>query len=129
MTESMKCGCRAAPKLVFSCSGAADVGEVSDQAARLLAREGIGKMSCLAGIGGRNPDIMRNTRQASSILAIDGCQSACASKTLKEAGFDDFISLKLASIGLQKGSSPASTNNIDRVTEAARQLLAQNKGE
>ncbi len=32
------CACNAAPKFVFSCSGAADVGEVADQAARERSR-------------------------------------------------------------------------------------------
>lgn len=38
MTEPMKYDCSAAPKLVFSCSGAAEIGEVSDRAARLLVQ-------------------------------------------------------------------------------------------
>ena len=30
------CACNTAPKLVFACSGAADVGAIADQAARKL---------------------------------------------------------------------------------------------
>ena len=37
----------------FPCSGASDVGGLSDQAARQMALDGTGKMYCLAGIGGR----------------------------------------------------------------------------
>lgn len=33
-----ECGCQAAPQLIFPCSGAADVGEISDRAARRLTR-------------------------------------------------------------------------------------------
>lgn len=34
MTDKKSCECSAAPTLIFSCSGAADVGELSDRAAR-----------------------------------------------------------------------------------------------
>ncbi len=34
--------------LIFSCSGAADVGELADRAARELTRSGEGKIFCLA---------------------------------------------------------------------------------
>jgi len=81
--------CVAAPKLVFSCSGAADVGEISDRAARKLSAEGAGKMFCLAGVGGRASGITASTETAAAILAIDGCPLDCARKTLEEAGFID----------------------------------------
>ena len=45
--------CSGGPKLIFACSGAADVGEISDRAARKLSKDGIGAMFCLAGVGGR----------------------------------------------------------------------------
>ena len=77
--------CGPGPKLIFACSGAADVGKISDLAARKLAAEGAGKMFCLAGIGGRVSGIMETTRVATAILAIDGCPLDCARKTLEQA--------------------------------------------
>ena len=53
--------CRGGPKLIFACSGAADVGEIADRAARELTKNGLGKMFCLAGIGGRVGGIMKKT--------------------------------------------------------------------
>ncbi len=38
-------------KLIFACSGAADVGGIADLAARTLHAEGSGKIYCLAGVG------------------------------------------------------------------------------
>ncbi len=119
MAES--CSCSTAPKLIFACSGAADVGEVSDRAARQLTRAGVGRMYCLAGIGGRIPGILEQTDLASKLLAIDGCPTGCASASLKKAGFDQFTTLQLADLGLNKGSSPASAENIERVVLAARE--------
>jgi len=49
--EEKRSVCSRGPKLIFACSGAADVGALSDQAARKLTSEGFGQMFCLAGIG------------------------------------------------------------------------------
>ncbi|MBT4482837.1 MAG: zinc-binding protein, partial [Candidatus Latescibacteria bacterium] len=49
--DNTRCERGTAPTLIFPCSGAADVGEISDQIARKLTRDGIGKMFCLAGVG------------------------------------------------------------------------------
>ncbi|MEK7995130.1 MAG: putative zinc-binding protein, partial [Planctomycetota bacterium] len=40
--------CSGGPKLIFACSGAADVGEIADRAARRMTRNGSGSMFCLA---------------------------------------------------------------------------------
>ncbi len=49
MTEKQAGACGGAPKLIFPCSGGADVGALADQAARRLTRDGFGTMYCLAG--------------------------------------------------------------------------------
>ena len=87
MSDSKENICTAGPTLIFACSGAADVGAISDIAARQLTSEGAGKMFCLAGIGGRVSGIMESTRGAAQILAIDGCSLDCTKLCLEEAGF------------------------------------------
>lgn len=126
MTENAQksCACNTAPKLIFPCSGAADVGEVADQAARTLSREGAGKMFCLAGVGGHVDDMLLNVQAAGKILAIDGCPKDCALKTLVHAGFTDVAHLRLTDMGLQKGASPATAERIGAVVERAKPLLS-----
>lgn len=118
------CGCSAAPKLIFSCSGAADVGHISDLAARKLTAEGAGKMFCLAGVGGRVSGIMASTQAAQAILAIDGCPLDCARKTLEEAGFTRFEHLRLADLGMEKGKTPATEEAVAKVVGRAKARLA-----
>ena len=98
-----QCSCGSAPKFIFPCSGASDVGGLSDQAARQMTKDGTGKMYCLAGIGGRVDAIMANTRGAAKMLVIDGCTQECARKTMELAGFKEFQHLKLAAMGFKKG--------------------------
>jgi uncharacterized metal-binding protein len=123
-TERACCSCDAAPKLIFACSGAADVGQLSDLAARKLAAQGAGKMFCLAGIGGRVSGILKTTEAASAILAIDGCPLDCARQTLQQAGFQEFEHLRLSDLEMEKGNSPATEERVDKVVSRGRTRLA-----
>ena len=124
--QNKGCACGCAPKLIFSCSGAADVGHISDMAARKLNAEGAGKMFCLAGIGGRVSGIVETTKAASAILAIDGCPLDCARKTLEEGGFSEFEHLRLSDMGMDKGSTSATDQAVATVADRGRELLACN---
>lgn len=125
MAEPAKCGCSVpvAPKLVFACSGAADVGQIADLAARRLSAEGVGKMFCLAGIGGRVDGIMATTATAAAILAIDGCPLDCVCKTLEAAGFPQFSHLRLGDLGMEKGKTPATEEMIAKAVTEGRKCL------
>ncbi|WP_432735039.1 putative zinc-binding protein [Maridesulfovibrio sp. FT414] len=117
------CGCGAAPKFVFSCSGSADVGEVADQAARELSRQGKIKMFCLAGIGGRISGMVKSTEASDQIIAIDGCPLNCARNTLEQAGFSEFDHIELHALGFKKGESPVSQESINAVVEEVTKLI------
>ena len=119
-----QCGCSAAPKFVFPCSGASDVGGLSDQAARQMTKDGTGKMYCLAGIGGRVEAIMANVRGAARVLAIDGCAQECARKTLELAGFRGFAHLRIEEMGFKKGETPVTPERVRQVADRGAALLA-----
>ena len=108
----------AVPTLIFACSGAADVGAIADRAARKLTADGAGKMYCLAGIGGRVAGILKTTEEAEKILAIDGCPLDCTKLSLEEAGFTEFEHMKVTDLGLEKGKSPATDENVATVAQA-----------
>jgi uncharacterized metal-binding protein len=115
--------CGAAAKVIFACSGSADVGKISDLAARKLTEEFAGKMSCLAGVGGRVKGIMETTRAAQTILAIDGCPLHCARNTLEQAGFKKFEHLCLSDIGMKKGKTPVTEEAVAKVANAGKARL------
>jgi len=119
MGDKKENACCAAPTLIFACSGAADVGAITDRAARKLTTDGAGKMYCLAGIGGRVAGILKTAKAAEKILAIDGCPLDCTKLSLEEAGFTEFEHIKVTDLGLEKGKSPAIDENIATVVKAA----------
>jgi len=124
MNAKSACACGSAPKLIFACSGAADVGAIADQAARKLTKDGVGSMYCLAGIGGRVSGIMATTESAAKILAIDGCPQSCSKKSLEQAGFKKYEHLQLAELGMQKGKTPPTPEAIAKVVAAGAARLA-----
>ncbi len=125
MSNGKACACSTAPKLIFSCSGGADVGAVADLTARKLTRDGVGKMFCLAGLGGRVSGIVKSTEAASKILAIDGCPLNCAAKTLKEAGFNDFVHVRLTDLGCEKGNTPVDDGHVAAMAQKITPLFSE----
>lgn len=124
MNPQPKCSCSCKENsgpaaLVYPCSGAADVGEISDRAGRLLSAEGKVWMSCLAGIGGRVSGLLANAKAAPALIAIDGCPQDCSRKTLELAGFTGIRHLRVTDLGFKKGNSPASVEAVRRVADAA----------
>lgn len=115
--------CSGGLTLIFACSGAADVGEIADRAARILTKDGIGKMFCLAGIGGRVSGIMKTTEAASKILAIDGCELDCVKNCLQQAGFAEFEHFRVTDLGMQKGTSTPSDESVAEVAQKAAEML------
>ena len=112
--------------VVYVCGGSADVGELTDRAARQMSRDGIANMSCLAGIGARDGDMMFNAEYATRVLLMDGCPKACSRRTFENAKLHRFVHFDLSAVGLVKGQSPMTEQNIQRVVSHAVTKLAEN---
>lgn len=69
-------------RLIFCCSGASNVGALSYLAAIRLAQEGSGNFSCIAGIGGNIPPMIRAAKDAEERIVIDGCPIGCARRIM-----------------------------------------------
>ncbi len=124
MGNQQSCGCGGGAKLIFACSGAADVGEIADKAARKLTRDGKGRMFCTAGLGGRISGILKTTEAAEGVLAIDGCPLNCVKSSLEQAGFTAFKHLQLADLGLEKCQSPVTEESVNKVMVRAAEMIA-----
>ena len=111
------------PVMILACSGAADVGALADQAARILMRDGKGKMYCLAGVGGHVPGFMETIQSAEGLLILDGCGLSCAKRVLDRAGVKTPACLNLHDLGMEKGKSPLTAENIHKVVARATEML------
>lgn len=106
--------------VIYACSGAADVGEIADRAARRLSGLGLGKMSCAAGVGAGIPSLRNGAFSAGRVLAIDGCATRCVAKAMAESRVAEFVHVELGSEGFAKGRSPATEENVARAVEVLR---------
>ena len=79
------CACSDKNIVIFTCSGAANVGQVANQAAVDLQQEGVAQMLCLAGIGSHNSGMIASGKGADRVIGIDGCPVACTKKALEHA--------------------------------------------
>ena len=112
--------------LLFVCSGVADVGELTDMAAREMNRKGLAAMSCLASVGAQLPKMLFNIGMAERVLVIDGCPQTCASKTLRHAGFERFLHFDLSEVGFCKGKAKPTPERVQAVVCRAVETLNSN---
>ena len=52
-------------------------------AAAKLAERGLARMGCVAALGADVVEAIENAREASHVIALDGCPRACAAKCLR----------------------------------------------
>jgi len=88
--------------MILACSGASNVGQLSNRAAVELTQEGFGKMFCLAGIGGDLSNFVQSAKDTPRMIAIDGCDVGCAMAILEraEVPLKDYI--VLTTLGIEK---------------------------
>lgn len=67
-----------------------------------LTRDGVAEMSCIAGVGGGVPGLIRKARSAEQIIAIDGCQMACTKACLENQDLQPTWHFLLNEMGLKK---------------------------
>ena len=72
--------------LVYSCSGCSSAAQMANHVALRLDREGEAEMSCIAGVGGNVPHLVRIAQSGRPILAIDGCALECTRSSLAQRG-------------------------------------------
>ncbi len=115
--EEKKVGCSCSnysEMVVMSCSGASDLGELTDRVARHLRNNNIRNMKCLTMVAIEDKPLI-NSLQSANILVIDGCVVDCGKKILQNADFHDFHHIRLTDLGLIKGQTPANEENINKV--------------
>jgi len=80
------CECSAEEITFLPCSGGSNCGQITNQVAIRLDEEGVGHIYCLAGIAAHIDGMVESARGAKRIVALDGCQVACARKAIEHAG-------------------------------------------
>ena len=119
-----ECACNTGVRIIYSCSGAADVGEISDRAARLLRKEGFAQGSCIAGVGAGISGYIQSAKGADVNFTIDGCPVACARKCLENAGVKS-VSFIVTEMGFPKGKTRVTDDVIRTVCDNIKKSQAE----
>jgi uncharacterized metal-binding protein len=88
--------------LVYSCSGCSNVAQLANDVALDLNQKQFAQMSCIAGVGGKVPGLVKIARSGRKIIALDGCHLHCVKSCLSEVGVEADVHLTLADEGLKK---------------------------
>jgi uncharacterized metal-binding protein len=117
--KKSSCNCSSSgDMLVMACSGASDIGSLSDKVARKLRDNGVRSMKCLAMVAADNQPLIESLKTA-NVLIIDGCSIDCGKKIMDKAGLTNYAYLRLTDHGFQKGQSPVNDDNINALFEIA----------
>ena len=88
--------------LVYSCSGCSSAAQLANAVALKLDRSNIAEMSCIAGIGGDVPPMLRTAKSGRPIVALDGCELACVRNSLSRHGLAPALYFDLSEQGVRK---------------------------
>lgn len=72
--------------LVYSCSGCSSAAQMANEIARQLDRRKVAEWSCIAGVGGDVPSLVKRAKSGRPIVAIDGCPLECVKSCLSRHG-------------------------------------------
>ena len=120
--EQSKCSCscsETAEKVVMCCSGASDVGQISDLVARKFRDSKERGMKCLTMVAIDNKPLIESLKTA-NVLVIDGCPIDCGKKIMDRAGITNYAYMRVTDHGLNKGASPANEANVAHIHEIAK---------
>lgn len=102
--------------LVYSCSGCSGAAQLANTLALRLDREGLAEMSCVAGIGGGVPALLRRARLPRPRLTLDGCALACARACLTRENIDVSLAIDFSHHGVRKRPGGTfDTNDAERL--------------
>jgi uncharacterized metal-binding protein len=117
MIETTCCG--GTVKLVASCSGRSNVGQIANRLMVDMERMGVLKGFCITGVGAGLSGFVESAK-AAELIMIDGCPTGCGKKVLANNGVEPkryFVITEL--LGIKKG-------DLDDSFEAdAKQALGQ----
>jgi uncharacterized metal-binding protein len=112
--------------MILACSGASNVGQLADQAAVELTKEGFGKMFCLAGVGGHLGGFVQSAKDVPQMVAIDGCEIGCGKTILERAEVPVKSYLVLTGLGIKKNKDfHLKREEIDKVKDAVKKSCGE----
>lgn len=88
--------------LVYSCSGCSSAAQMANHIALELDRREVAEMSCIAGVGGGVPSLVKLATSGRPVVAVDGCPLECVRHCLARHGVAPSLHWRLDEHGVKK---------------------------
>ncbi|MCD1649200.1 putative zinc-binding protein [Marinobacter adhaerens] len=109
--------------LIYSCSGCSDVAQLANNVAVRLDHAGDFEMSCISGVGGKVPSLVKTARSGRPITVIDGCPLHCAWACLENIGVEPDEHVRLYDFGFKKHYGQSyGEHAVEEVCDEVRRL-------
>lgn len=109
--------------LIYSCSGCSDVAQLANNVAVKLDHAGEFEMSCISGVGGKVPALVKTAQSGRPITVIDGCPLHCARACLENVGVTPDEHVRLYEFGFKKHYGQSyGTQAVDEVCDDVLRL-------
>lgn len=126
METKSSCGCGGSCTknyIALSCSGASDLGELTDKVTRKIRSELPNtSMNCLAKLGFGEQSLIDAIGKEQA-LVIDGCPIDCGRKIMEKNGISNFKHIRLTDFGYVKGQTPATSEMIEATAQKIREQI------
>ena len=122
----LTCECKAEDITILPCSGGSNCGQIANQVAVNLDIEKVGRIYCLAGIAAHIDGMVESAKSAKRLVAIDGCQVACAKKTIEHAGLKATDWICITNEGINKNHEfMMDLEEIELIEQCVKKSLAR----
>lgn len=108
---------------IVSCSGASNTGKFADETARMLMKEEMAIMLCLARFSIDKPFAETTKNEITKLVVLDGCPINCAEKTMRENGIDNFIHFHTTDFGIVKGQTSFCKEKVKEIADYIKQII------
>jgi uncharacterized metal-binding protein len=110
--------------MVLACSGASNVGQITNEVAKRLDSEKLARFYCLAGPGGDIDAMVQAVKSADQLLVIDGCSVACGRLIMERAGVEDYQYVVVTDLGIEKNRDfSLPEEHLDQVMTRCRAMI------
>ena len=114
--------------LIYSCSGCSDVAQLANNVAVNLDHAGEFEMSCISGVGGKVPSLVKTARSGRPITVIDGCPLHCARACLENIGVEPDEHVRLYEFGFKKHYGQSyGEDAVEEVCDEVRRLTSSDQ--
>lgn len=106
MSDSCSCFCEDnSVNLIYSCSGGSNVGQITNEIAKKLSSNKIGKMSCGIALGANLNGFIISAQNACKNIIIDGCSVGCLKKVFENHKIQNIDHYTITDFDIKKNSS------------------------